>query len=368
MKKIRLIKLSASISVFLLLFSCGENEVEQAEVIRPVRFQKVFSTGISRTRGFSGVAQAGQESRLSFKVAGTIRNVAVRVGERVRKGKLIAELNPQDYLLRAQQARDGLNQAEAQERNASANYGRIRGLYENNNASRSDLDAARSASEAAKAAVSGAHRVLDMAELSFSYTKLTAPVNGAIATTDVEVNENVAAGQVVAILTSGARIEVTVGIPEMLIAEIREGNTVAVRFNAVPDKTFEGTITEVAVSTTGALPTYPVTVRLNRENSDIRPGMASDVEFTFDSQDGRERFLVPSNAVGEDAEGRFTFIVVPEGQGTGIVHRKNVTIGELTEDGIEILEGISDGDLVVTAGISKISSGLKVRLLDAKEK
>jgi len=350
--------------IMISCFSCSEKEQEEEVVIRPVRYQQVFLTGSDRIRSFSGFAQAGQESRLSFKVAGTVKNVPVNVGDNVRAGNLIAELDSENYLLRVQQAQDALRQAEAQERNASANYERVRGLYENNTASLSELDGARSASDAAKAAVSAAGRNLELAKLSLGYTKLTAPVNGAIAALNIEVNENIGPGQVIVTLTSGSKIEVTVGIPEMLISQIRAGSSVRVNFDALPGKTFSARVTEVAVSTARQASTYPVTVRLSQEDPAIRPGMAAEVEFRFEAHGGRERFLVPSHSVGEDRKGRFVYLVEPisEETGYGTIHRKAVTIGDLTEDGLEVLEGISDGDLVVTAGVSRITEGQKVKM------
>jgi len=345
-------------------FSCSEAEKEQEEIIRPVRYQQVFLTGSARVRSFSGFAQAGLESRLSFKVPGTVKKVPVKVGDKVNSGNLIAELDSKDYQLRVQQARDAVKQAEAQERNASASYDRVRKLYENNNASRSDLDAARSSSEGAKAAVSAAKRSLELAQLNLSYTKLTVPVNGTIAAVNVEVNENVSPSQVIVILTSGSKTEVTVGIPEVLISQIREGSEVKVSFDAIPGKSFSAVITEVAVSTTGQTSTYPVTMTLKKEDPAIRPGMAAVVEFSFEAHEGRERFIVPSHSVIEDRDGRYVYVVEPitDEAGYGTIRRKSVTIGDLTAEGLEIFEGISDGDLVVSAGMSLITEGQKVKM------
>ena len=83
-----------------------------------------------------------------------------------------------------------------------------------------------------------------------------------------------------------------------------------------------------------------------------------------ESGDERERFIVPSQAVAEDRQGRFVFVVEPiaEEAGFGTVLRKSVTVGELTAEGIQIFEGLADGDLLVTAGVSRIVEGQKVRI------
>jgi multidrug efflux system membrane fusion protein len=357
-------KMSVIFSLLLLLLSaCGDKQ-EEEKIIRPVRYLEVYATGGGRARTFTGVAQAGMESKLSFKIAGTVQNVLVQVGDKIKAGQLITQLDPKDYELQVQQAEAALNQAQAQARNASANYDRIRVLFENSNASRSQLDGARAANESAEAAVRAAEKQLELAKLQLSYTRLKAPTNGAIATVNIEENENIQPGLPVVILTAGSDIEVKISIPEILISRVEEGTEVSVLFDALPDQNFSATITEVGVATTGLGTTYPVTARLLKQDPRIRPGMAASVTINFRSGDERERILVPSQAVLEDREGRFVYVVEPLSAevGFGIVHRRPVVIGELTAEGIEIFQGLTDGDRVVTAGVSRISDSLKVRL------
>jgi RND family efflux transporter MFP subunit len=183
----------------------------------------------------------------------------------------------------------------------------------------------------------------------------------------VEINENVQAGQTVALLHSGSSIEVEVAIPESLISEIRKGSRVTVIFDALPGKEFSGTVTEVGVAAVQFATTYPVTVRLTRRDSDVRSGMTAEVTFRFDSSDQRQHFIVPPVALGEDRAGRFLFVVEPADPGYGIVRRKEVTVGELTSMGIEVLSGLEDGELVVTAGIGSLSDNTTVRLQTEKD-
>jgi multidrug efflux pump subunit AcrA (membrane-fusion protein) len=90
---------------------------------------QVYRTGADRVRTFSGTARAGVESRLSFRVAGTVERVAVKVGDTVRPGQMLAELDPRDYELQVEDAEASLAQARARARNAESNLDRVRGLY-----------------------------------------------------------------------------------------------------------------------------------------------------------------------------------------------------------------------------------------------
>jgi len=341
---------------------CGSDEPEAQSAPRPVRYTEVLSASGARERTFSGLARAGVESNLSFKVAGTVQRVAVSPGDSVRAGQLIAELDASDYQLQLQDAQAALTRAEAQERNASSNYDRVQALYENNNASRNDLDAARTAHESAVAATRSAQARVELARSQVADTRLVAPVSGAVPSVAIETNENVRAGQVVAVLTSGSRMEVELGVPEMLIARVATGSAVVITFDALPGRTFNGRVTEVGIATSDRLNTFPVTARLDQPDPAIRAGMAAEVRLNFESGSADPRFFLPAAAVGEDREGRFVFVLEHTTGDRGTVHRTPVTVGELTTDGIEILSGLTDGDLVVIAGVSRIHDGQEVRV------
>jgi multidrug efflux system membrane fusion protein len=358
------IKLCIAVSIFIFLLSSCKEESEIQEIVRPVRtIEAVLTEGIY-VRTFTGVAQAGTESKLSFKVPGTIKNIAVRVGSKVKVGQILSELDPGDYELRLQQAESSLLQGKAQARNADVNYDRTRILYEKKSTSLSDLDAARMTSEAANANVQTLEKQLELARMQLNYTKIKAPLDGAIAEVVAEINENVQAGMPIITLTSGSHIEVKVAVPSSLISMIEEKKLVSVKFDAVPNKEFLAIVSEIGVKSTGTATTFPVTLLLSKPDPEIRAGMVAAAEFHFTLTDQNVRFIIPSEAVGEDREGRFVFVVEPlaEEEGFGIIKRKPVQVGELTSEGLEIFEGLTEGDLVVTAGISHISDGQKVKL------
>ncbi|MEZ4485084.1 MAG: efflux RND transporter periplasmic adaptor subunit [Syntrophotaleaceae bacterium] len=349
------------------LLGCSNEPASQQEIIRPIRYQKVKPGSNLLRRTFSGMARAGIESRLSFRVAGAVEQVAVQIGDRVKPGQLIARLDATDYRLQVQQALAGQANALAQARNADANYERVRALYENRNASRNDLDAARAASESAEALVRASKTRLELARSQLGYTRLTAPSAGAIASVPIEVNENVAAGQMVALLTSGKLTEVGCTVPESLITQIKQKMSVRVVFDALPGQTFAARVTEVGVAATGQATTFPVTVRLEQSSGQIRPGMAATVIFLLPKTGNQIPLLVAPEAIGEDGKGRFAFVVESAKDGRGIIHRRSVTVGELTSEGLEVFSGLAESDLVVTAGISRIHEGQQVQILASNE-
>ncbi|NIP39422.1 MAG: efflux RND transporter periplasmic adaptor subunit [Candidatus Dadabacteria bacterium] len=355
------------ILLFVLIIACGD-EQKVAELIRPVKYTEVIQTGGNRSRSFSGIAKAGIESDLSFKVSGTILYLPVNVGDTVKKGDIIAELDPQDYLLKKQEAEATLISAQAQARNSDADYARIKELYENNNASKGELDSARALAESARAQVDAAQKRLDIDNLQLSYTKLVSPVDGSIAEVPVDINENVNAGTTIVFITSGKEVKVEVAIPEILISKIEKDSIASVRFDSMPEKSFTARVTEVGVSSTAAATTYPVTVELQKTDEQLLPGMAAEVSFEFKNGE-KERIIVPIVAVGEDKGGRYVYILEQISKRedasftTGFTKRISVKIGEVIPEGIEITEGLKEGDLIVTAGVRRIKDATEVKLI-----
>ncbi len=343
-----------------VLAACGGDDKPEAPPLRPVRYQTVEAQGGVRTRTFSGVSEAGVESRLSFKVAGTVTQLSVVRGDSVAKGAPIARLDDTDYKLQLQQARAQYASASAQSRNAKASYERVLALYENRNASRGDLDGARAAYETTRANVSAASQAVALAKQQLMYTELRAPVDGAVAAVLVEKDENVSPGAPIVVLTAGEKPKVTVAVPEQLIGDVESGRAAVVKFEAIAGKTFPGTVSEVAVSMSQATGSFPVTITLDDATDAVRPGMAAEVELAFGSPDDAPKIVVPTHAVGEDRQGQFVFLLTKQGEGTGVVVRTPVTVGELSADGLEIVDGVEAGQLLVTAGVSRISDGLEV--------
>jgi len=354
------------LAVVALSTSCEEPPPAET-VLRPVRYQEASASREARLRTFAGVARSAIESKLSFRVSGTAERVHVVVGQSVRKGELLAQLDTTDYELRVQEALAGLAQAEAAARNAEADYDRVRGLYENNNASRRELDGARANSESSLAQVAAAEQRLEQARQQLLYCSLRASVDGTLALVDLEVNENVQAGQQVFLLTGGDEIEVEVALPEALIADIELGQEVEVRFDALRGRTFAATVSEAGVASVGTATTFPVTATLSEGDPRIRSGMAAEVDFRFATTAAGGRILVEAVAVGEDREGRYVFVMTADGEGEAVVRRTPVTVGELTADGLEVLSGVDEGDLVVTAGVRRLADGERVLMQGATE-
>ena len=348
----------------VLFFSCG-GEIEKKEIIRPVRYQQVFLAGGEQSRTLSGISRAGTESKLSFRVGGIVEAVNVKVGEKVTKGVLLTSIDNSDAQLNYEKALETLRKVATQKDNAQSNLDRVKGLYENNNVSLSEYESAKDKYASANSAHNTEQRNADLKKRELGYYALYAPMDGIISEVAIEKNEQVSPGQTVITITSEDDIEVSVGMPEAFISRVKSGEKVSVKFSALQDKVFDGTISEVSFVTGVQSSVYPVIVTVEHPTSDIRPGMSADVTFRFSARDpsSGERLIVPISAVGEDAQGNFVFTLTKSENGLAITHKKKVTVGELSHEGFEIIEGLQNGALVVTAGVENLTEGMTVKLL-----
>jgi len=355
--------------VLIVTGGCRPDEASPDAPPRPVRYEQVFSASSEQGRTFSGVAQAGSQAQVAFRVRGVVESVSVQVGEPVRRGQILARLDATDYVIQQRQAEAALAQANAQLRNAEATYERTQQLYANRGASQSDLDAARAQFTSAQAQVRSAEAQLRAAEQQVSYTQLAAPIAGSVAEVAVEIGEQVSPGRPVVTISGTGQPEVEVPVPEGLIGRVRAEAPARVRLSALGDAEYEATITEVGVAPTGGATTFPVTVRLTEAAAQVRPGMAADVTLPMSARPSASeapatnRVTVPMQSVGEDREGRFVFVLEQEGGDRAIALRRRVQTGGFQGDAIEILEGVASGELVVTAGVSALTDSQEVALL-----
>ncbi len=343
----------------LLISACDSGGPPEERRLRPVRYLSVAEDSVGRSRSFSGTSKSTQESRLSFKVSGTVTSVPAQIGQHLNKGDLIAQIDAANYMLQAEQAQASLVEAQAGERNANSNYERTKGLYANDNASLNELDSARAQAESAKAQVRAATKVLEIARLNESYTRLYASADCSIASVNIEINENVSVGQQIAIVSCGDEFEVSIDVPESVISGIDQHTPVTIAFSAISGVQFSGTVTKV--STAGTSAAFPVVVQVLEKHPSLRSGLAAEVTFQFDTPAVENVYVLPVAAIINDPDGTFVFVAVPADKaGEAVVRRREITLGELTQSGVEVLDGLSPGDRVVTAGVSVIRAGQRV--------
>ncbi|MCV6636311.1 efflux RND transporter periplasmic adaptor subunit [Candidatus Albibeggiatoa sp. nov. NOAA] len=348
----------------LLLCSCKPPEPTSSEqTIRPVRYQQVFSKGgIGQSRSFAGISQTGIEIKLGFQVAGTVDKILAKAGDKVRTKQMIALLEATEYQQYLHKMEDALADAQKLAQDARKHYDQVRQLYDQNMNLQGDLDIARNFAEQARNEVRLASKELQTARTNHTHTRLLSPQACQIKSVFVEVNQKVEAGEPAFSIVCGEQIQVQVAMSAALLSNVHQGHQVKVFFEAMPERQFSGKVVSIADEPIGQTQRYAVMVQLKESDRRLRPHLAAEVEFQLNMPNKRPVILVPTVAVGEDEEGRFVYIVEKvTDDGLGVVRRREVEIGRLTEEGLEVLSGLQSGERVVTAGFSQLKEGLTVR-------
>ncbi len=363
------IKFKAFYLVLLILTACSSPDQEEA-FVRPVRSMLVETGSQISSRNFSGTAQTDRVIDLSFRSGGVITTFNIRLGQKVEQGEVLAELDNVAARLAYEQARSSLNSAKSNLDTQQLNQARVRDLYEQGGASLSDYEMAKNSFRTANASFRSAQRSVDIQQEQIRYGKIIAPESGVIAAVNNDINENVSAGQTVAVLNAGTEMEIQLGLPESVINLVELETDVSVSFSALAGQKFVGKVKEISPSIDQQTATYPVRIGIVNPTLSLRAGMAATVTFSFDEEsesrepNGGISLLVPANAVGEDGNGRFVYSLMPDQNEQFLVTKRKITIGKLYGDSFEVLEGLEAGDRIVTAGVHSVIDGQQVKLTE----
>jgi len=343
------------VATSILVNGCGKEEPEAKEIIRPVKMMTIGAGAGAGTREYPGRVRAAEEIQLSFEVPGRIVELHALEGQAVSAGGLVAALDPRDY----EASRD---RELARRNEARADYERNRTLYERDAISLRDLEVVRRQFEVAEAN-------LKQAEKALSDTRLYAPYDGKIAGRLVENFENVEAKQAVVVFHDDSYLEIKASFPEAEYLRIRglggvkdmtEKLSPKVEVSAAAGQVIDAWVKELRNTADPVTRTYEVTMGFEAPAGvSITSGMTAKVIITLKGTAGTTRIPVAAVVAGEG--GQSTVWVFDEASGT--VSSRAVTVGQMTGDEIEILEGLTDGEQITIMGSSNLSEGMKVRPL-----
>lgn len=308
---------------------------------------------------YPGQVQAAVQTRLSFEQGGRIQEISVNEGSRVRSGQVLARLDSSDYQLAVKKRRARLREVQARLQEARSSYRRVKTLYETQNISRKELDEARGRLHALEAKEEAAQSALTLAEQDLKDCVLHAPLAGQVADVPVEVHQAVQAGMPVVVLHSEQNMHVRISVPESIISRINMGTRARVRIDALPGEEFAARVSEAGVQA-GPLSTYPVELVLQEHKEDIRAGMAAQANLNLDPV--IQSIHLPAQAVAGGArQTRYVWVVNRQSSRVG---KREVQVGTFTEQGVQILSGLDQGETVVLRGVHRLQEDMEVRILD----
>lgn len=329
--------------VLCSLSAAGCSNRHQTPTETPIRVGSltVVPDSTIRTHEYVGVVEEESGIVLSFTVPGTVRNVIAREGMYVGPGRVLAELD-------AKNLKSADDAAQATLRQAQDAMNRLQQLYDKGSLPEIQyIEVQTKLAQARATAEITAQNLLD--------SRLTAPCEGVIGRREVEAGENVAAGQPVLTLLDTHTVLAKIAVPENEIAHIRIGDHASVDVAALGNRTFYGRVTEKSVEGDALSHTYAVRIRLNNTDSSLLPGMVCNA--SIETAGSSPSIVLPARAIQLSHTGEHFVWTIDE---EGCAARTAVTVGALTERGIEIRSGLRAGDRVITNGSHKIGNGSKV--------
>lgn len=361
-------------AVSIFVAGCEEQVAEAPPAPAPVvKLETVSERATGQVRSISGVVEASDRSILSFQVGGRVTEVNVSAGETVVAGQVLALLDRTNYQIAVDSARSQLSSARAKRSEAKEDLDRKLALIDKGFVTQAAVDSARAAFDGANASVSSAASDLERAQKDLDRTVLSAPFAGTISNRDVDPFVEVAAGASLFEIQSDGNLEVRVLVPETIIREVDYGQPVSVSFPTLKGELFGGAVSEIA-SRAEAGNAFAVKVALVELGSaDIRTGMTAKVTFNFQSYlDGREAFLIPLTAISiKDADLGAQGSNEPSDQNKApvfvydsakeAVFRREVGLGDIRGNKIEIFSGLEEGEQIVTAGVAFVYDGMAAR-------
>lgn len=362
MLSIRSVVQFLALAVLVVLAACSKQEAAP-EPVRAVRTLVVSAGSAALTHEYAAEIRARTESRLSFRVGGKVLSRKVNLGDAVRPGQVLAQLDPQDLVLARDAANAGLAAARANRDQSGADYKRYIELHQQGFISAAELERRDTAFKAAQAQMDQARAQLSAQGNQAGYAQLVADVAGVVTAVDAEPGMVVAAGApIVRVAVDGPR-DVVFSVPEDQLARLRvaaaQPGALKVRlWGGDSGSAGEASLREVAAATDPATRTF--LVKADAGKLDAKPGQTATVLLALPKQ--ASMIKLPLAAVLQQ-QGQTSVWVLDSASMT--VKPQVVQVGGADGNEVVIAGGLSPGQEVVVAGVHVLTPGQKVTRFQA---
>ena len=342
MKKISIIALAA-----LILAGCGQKKDSQSQAqqaalaaqpkAQTVKVQPAAKQEVKQDGSYSATVQAFAVNNIAPQSGGRIQKINVEVGDYVGKGQILAEMD-----------RVQLDQAKLRLSNAETELGRLKQLYEQGGLAQSDYEAAELNYKISKSTYD------NMVE----NTILRSPITGVVTARYYDRGDMYGMASPIFTVQQITPVKILVGISEGDYTKVSKGDKVTLSVDALPGKTFSGTIKRIYPTIDPMTHTVNVEVQVPNTDRQLRPGMYAKVNVTF----GHNRSIVVPDAavVRLQGSGQRNVFVVED----GIAVQKEVSLGRHFDGQYEILSGLEEGEQVVVKGGSALLNGAQVEVIE----
>ena len=323
-----------------VLFSCNkkgdDSAATQADKKQQVRVESVYAEDVEQLYEYTAIVQAEAVNNIAPTIAGRIEAIYVEVGDRVAKGQKLVQMDA-----------SSLQQSKAQLDNLELTFSRIDALYKSGGVSKSDWDAQKTQ--------------LDVARTSYqnllTNTQLTSPLNGIVTLRNYDSGD-IYAGNPILQIQQITPVKMDINVSEAHFPIVKKGMKAQVKLDVYGDEEFTGSVTLVYPTINAQTHTFPVEVSLPNTNGKVRPGMYARVTMNYGVN---KNVVVPDNAIVKQQGSGDRYVYVYK---DGKVSYNKIELGRRMGNRYEVLSGVQDGDLVVTAGYTKLADGMEVEVVE----
>ncbi|MCA3217646.1 MAG: efflux RND transporter periplasmic adaptor subunit [Burkholderiales bacterium] len=332
---------------------------------KPVRVMAVAAGQEGDQTSFTGAVRARVEADLAFRVGGKVVRRHVELGQRVRAGDAIAELDAADYALGLAAAVAQQQAAAVDAAQAGSDAERFARLQAEGAMSAGDEERQRARAEAARERLTQARRQAELARNRAAYAVLRAPFDGIVTQLRLEVGQVVAEGQPVAALAANGEREIVIDVPESRVAQLRQASATASLWSGDGSR-FEVVLRELSPSAAPGTRTYRARYRLPAAKDAELAQLGMTATVWLDSR-GRPSERAPVAVLPASAlhhrDGQPAVWTVDRER--GLATRVPVEVVRFGQDDI-VVRGLSAGAWVATAGVHKLTEGMQVTAVDAE--
>jgi membrane fusion protein (multidrug efflux system) len=287
-----------------------------------------------------GTIEAGEEITVVAEIGAVVKELPFREGGSIAKGGLIARLD--DSQLRAE-----VDRAEAIRDQNRIHHERVKSVVEAGAGAPQDLDDALSDLKVAEAN-------LALARARLEKTRITAPFDGILGIRRVSPGAYLRAGDPITDLAMIAKLRIRFASPERFLSQLAAGSVVTVSTPAYPGLELSGTIDFIEPVLNPSTRSAAIVARVTNPDGKLRPGMSANISAVLSSRENA--LTIPSEAVFVEGDQALAYVVDAD----STVHRRSLSLGTRLSDAVEVISGLSAGDLIVRAGHQKLYEGAKV--------
>ena len=388
-----------------------KSQIEE-EIIVPVRTALVEKGEVNSFLKVTGVVEANETVRVTSEIMGQAKEVKVKNGEEVKRGDILITLGDEQIKIQVaqaqatldsvqassdkiksgarpqviKQAESALLQAKMNRDSVEENYLRMKKLFTEKAISEQQYEQAKNQYEIAdvqyqsaqesyelviegaaeediksvEAQVRQAKAALDMAKYQLKNTQITAPISGKVTSISVSSGEMISPSIPLLSIIDVSRIFVKVGISEKDISKIKEGQKVSLEIDAFPEEKFRGEVVSKGVAVDQISKALEVKIEILQPETDIPIGVFARGDILVKTN--QNTLIVPSSALTRKKGGIYVYVIEE-----GVARQKEVVLGIIQDERVEILDGLSEKEEIVVLGNQELEDGLKVDVLGKEE-